>query len=388
MVSIQINSNMISPLYRNIALVFGLTAMVACEPSRPPVRDLIPEVRTVAAVSRTVPEYVEYIGQTYGASDVNIFSRVEGWVTSIHFKEGEEVKAGQLLYTIDDSQLRTQVDAASAQLAQQEVLLAKAKADLDRVEPLAAINALSKRDLDAAKAAYDALVKGMDASRANLRNAQLQASYCRITSPVSGVIGISSVQVGDLVSRSSRPLNTVSSIGEIRIRFAIPETDYLRFQAASRAGTMKKSLDVQVLLSDNSIFPEPAILDFTDRGIDPKTGSLMAQAIVANKSDARLRPGQYVKVRAAATELNDAVLIPQQAVNQLQTLHQVFVIGQGDTLTVRPVKTGPRIGSNWVISDGLKAGERVAIIGSMNVKPKSVVKPVPFNWSYDSTLVQ
>jgi membrane fusion protein (multidrug efflux system) len=379
---------MISFLHRSLLTVLTATVWVACQPPRPPVTDLVPEVNTIAAVSRNVPEYTEYIGQTYGAADVTIFSRVEGWVTAIHFKEGQEVKAGQLLYTIDDSQLRNQVDAVSAQLAQQEVLLAKTKADLDRVEPLAAINALSKRDLDAARAAYEAQSKGVEVSRANLRNVQLQASYCRITSPVTGTIGISTVQVGDLVSRTSRSLNTVSSTGEIRIRFAIPETDFLKYQAASNAGTMNKSPEVEVILSDKSVFPERAVLDFTDRGIDPKTGSLMAQAIVANKSVSKLRPGPYVKVRAAATELSDAVLVPQQAVNQLQTIHQVFVIGQGDTLKVRPVQTGPRIGSNWVISGGLKAGERVAIIGSMNIKPNSVVKPIPFNWSYDSTLVQ
>jgi membrane fusion protein, multidrug efflux system len=162
----------------------------------------------------------------------------------------------------------------------------------------------------------------------------------------------------------------------------------LKFEQAMKAGTMKKSPEVEILLSDGSIFPDKATIDFTDRAIDPRTGSLIVQAVVRNTGTQRLRPGQFVKVRAAATELKDAVIVPQQAVNQLQTIYQVFVVGQGDTLRPRPVKTGARIGSNWVITEGLKAGERVAVVGSIMIKPNSIVKPVQMNWSYDSTLVR
>ncbi len=373
---------------RLAAAVVGILLLAAgCSAPQPP-KALPPEVQTVEATARTLPEYSEYIGQTYGKSDIDIIPRVEGWVTGIHFKEGSTVTQGQLLYTIDDTQLKNQEEAASSQLAEQEVMLVKAKADLDRVEPLAAMNALSRRDLDAARAAYQAQLKSVEAAKAFYRNAQVQTSYTRITAPISGVIGISSVLVGDLVSRTSRPINTISSTGEIRIRFSIPETDFLKFQQAIKAGTMKSNPEVDVMLSDGSLFPEKAYIDFTDRNVDPRTGSLLVQAVVTNTGQEKLRPGQYVKVRAAATELENAVIVPQQAVNQLQTIFQVFVIDTGDTLRPRPVKTGPRIGSNWVITEGLKAGERVAVVGNMIVKPNSMVKPVPMTWSYDSTLVQ
>jgi membrane fusion protein (multidrug efflux system) len=348
-----------------------------------------PAVMVVAAASRSLPVYSEYIGETYGLADVDVVSRVEGWVTGIHFKEGETVREGQLLYTIDDSQLLNQQEVASSQLAAQEVLLAKSKADFERVEPLAAINALSRRDLDAARAAYEAQQKSVEAARAVYRNAQLQTSYARITSPITGVIGISTVQVGDMVSRSigAKALNTVSATGEIRIRFSIPETDFLRYQREWKDRPAGQPYELDVYLSDGTLFPEKARLDFTNRSLDPRTGSLLVQAVVSNSGVERLRPGQFVKVRAVSKELNDAVIVPQQAVRQLQTIYQVFVVGEGDTLRARQVTPGLRVGSNWVITEGLKAGERVAIVGNLIVKPNAPVEPKPMNWSYDSTLV-
>ncbi len=375
-------------LHRTL-LAAGLLAVAACNSPKPAPMNQSPEVQVVPAESRNLPIYSEYIGQTYGKADIDIIPRVEGWITGIHFKEGQAVKEGELLYTIDDTQLRNQEEAASSQLAAQEVILVKTKADLDRVEPLAAMNALSRRDLDAARAAYQAQLKSVEAARAFYRNAQVQTSYTRITSPISGIIGVSAVQVGDMVSRGigAQPLNTVSATGEIRIRFTIPETDYLKFQQAIQAGTMKDRPEVDITLSDGSLFPEKAKIDFSDRTIDPKTGSLLVQAVVSNTTTQKLRPGQYVKVRAASAELTDAVIIPQQAVRQLQTIYQVFVVDANDTLRPRPVKTGARIGSNWVITEGLKAGELVAIVGNAIVKPNSHVIPAPMKWSYDSTLV-
>lgn len=375
---------LIRPLFLSLA-VFALS----CKPNRPTQGAFVPEVQVVEAVSRTVPVYAEFIGQTYGLSDIDVVSRVEGWVTGIHFKEGQPVKAGQLLYTIDDTQLKNQEEAASSQLAQQEVMLSKAKADLDRIEPLAAIHAVSQRELDAARANYAAQLKSVEASRAFYRNAQLQSSYARITAPISGVIGVSNVLVGDMVSRSvgAKPLNTISSTGEMRIRFTISETEFLNLQHSLKNGKSVKEQEISIYLSDGTLFPEKAKIDFTDRTLDARTGSLLVQAVVPNSSSMKLRPGQYVKIRAITSELDQAVLVPQQAVMQLQTIYQVLVVGQDDTLRPRPVTAGLRIGSNWVIAEGLKPGERVAIVGNMMVKPNSLVKPSPMSWSYDSTLV-
>ncbi|MFM9055340.1 MAG: efflux RND transporter periplasmic adaptor subunit [Bacteroidota bacterium] len=349
-------------------------------------QDLIPEVKVVEAVTRSLPVFTEYTGETYGQSDVAIIARAEGPITGIHFKEGQRVEQGQLLYTIDDPQAQNAVQIALSQLTAQQVLLAKAKSDFDRVEPLANINALSKRDLDAARAAYEAQLSVVDAAGANYTNAQVRASYTRITAPISGIIGISRGVVGDFVSRGSQSLNTVSSTDDIRIRFTISENDFLMYQKELAARTEKTPIELAVTLSDGTEWPQKAVVDFADRSIDPLTGSMLVQAVVKN-DNGRLRPGQFVKVRAKSKQLNDAVLVPQPAVRQLQTMYQVMVVDKDNILKPRPVKPGLRIGSNWVISEGLKEGERVAMVGNAIIQPGKPVVPVTMPWSYDSTLV-
>lgn len=346
---------------------------------------IVPEVNVVVVGQQTVPMFAEYVGETYGQSDIEIKPRVEGWIEEIHFREGNSVRQGDLLYTIQDDELQDRVAASQAEVAQAHVLLAKAKADLDRVKPLVEMNALSKRELDAAQASYDAQAEAVAAAQSHLNNAQTQLSYTRITSPISGTIGISKVQVGDYVSKSigQNAINTVSAVGALRVRFAISENDYLKYRKMIDAGEMKNP-DVQFILSDGSLFPETGRIDFADRTVDPATGSLLVQAVVDNKTRI-LKPGQYVKVRFVYSEMENAILVPQQAINQLQNIYQVFVVNDSSKIRPRPVKTGARIGSNWVIEDGLKPGEKVALIGNAIIKPGMVINPVVKSYSYDST---
>lgn len=368
-------------------LILTMTAfMASCGKKEEQKQNLIPEVKVVEATSRSLPVYTEFVGETFGQADIAIIARADGPITGIHFKEGQRVEAGQLLYTIDDPQTQNALQIARSQLSAQQVLLAKAKSDYDRVEPLAQINALSKRDLDAARAAYEAQLSVVDAAGANLTNAQVQASYSSITAPISGVIGITRVAIGDFVSRNSQALNTISSTGEVRIRFTISENDLLKYQREMAQRKDNSPLKLAVMLSDGTRLPQEAVVDFADRSIDPLTGSLLVQARIDNK-DGLLRPGQYVKVRAASAQLDNAVLVPQQAVRQLQTMYQVLVVGKDNILKPRPIKPGIRIGSNWVISEGLKAGEKVAMVGNAIIQPGKPVIPVSMPWSYDSTLV-
>ena len=321
-----------------------------------------------------------------GASDIEIKPRVEGWVKSIHFKEGSPVKKGQLLYVIQDDELRDREQAAHGPACTGQVLLVKAKSDLDRVRPLAEMNALSKRDLDAAQATYDAQQQAVSCgSTRSLNNAQTQLSYARITAPISGTIGVSKVQVGDFVNKGiGQPaINTISAVGAMRVRFAITENDYLKFSQKMSKENLK-DLEVQFILNDGSVFPETGKLDFANREIDPTTGSLLVQAVVENKTRL-LRPGQYVKVRFKSDEIPNAVLVPQQAINQMQNIYMAFVVNDSNKINPRPVKTGVRAGSNWVITDGLKPGEKVALIGNAIIKPGMVIKPVMNPYSYDST---
>src|SRR6476619_6033961 len=277
-----------------IAIVlFPAFLLISCK-AKQETAQVVPEVTVVEAGQKTIPIYAEYVGQTYGQSDVDIKPRVEGWIQSVNFKEGTPVQKGQLLYVIQDDELRDRVQSSSAQLAQANVMLAKAKSDLDRVKPLAEMNALSKRDLDAAQADYDAQQQAVVAARAGLNNAQTQLSYSKVTAPISGIIGVSKVQVGDYVRKSvgeQSTINTISAIGALRVRFSITENDYLKFSQKMDKEKLR-NLDVQFILNDGSVFPETGKLDFVNREIDPSTGSLLVQATVENKTKL-LKPGQY-----------------------------------------------------------------------------------------------
>src|SRR4029079_3693505 len=169
-------------------------------------------------------------------------------------------------------------------------------------------------------------------------------------------------------------------IGAMRVRFSITENDYLKFSQKMTRDNVK-NLDVQFILNDGSVFPETGRLDFANREIDPQTGSLLVQAVVENKSRL-LRPGQYLKVRLKTDEIQNAVLVPQQAINQMQSVYMAFVVNDSSKINPRPVKTGVRVGSNWVITEGLKQGERVALIGNAIIKPGMQIKPVVKPYSY------
>jgi len=367
-------------------LCAAFLAAISCNDKKAIV-EVVPDVNVVAAAQRTLPVYSEFIGQTYGQSDIEIQPRVEGWITGIHFKEGDRVTEGQLLYTIDDIQLRNRVASAQAGVAEAEVMVQKTKADLSRVEPLAKMKALSERDLDAAQAAYDAQKEALASARAIQANAQIELGYAHIKAPISGIIGVSKVQPGDYVSRSGlkNVINTISSTGAMRVRFSISENEYLALKKKAEAtGATTKDFVVEMVLGDGSVFPETGKIDFADRSIDPETGSLLVQAVFQN-SGGLLKPGQYAKVRFITDKLENAVIVPQQAINQLQNIYQVYVVANNQ-VTPRPVEVGMRVGSNWVITKGLNAGEKVAMIGNAIVKPGMKVKPVDFSWNYDSTL--
>jgi len=346
----------------------------------------LPEVNVVEAAQRSIPRYTEYVGQTLGIQDVDIVPRVEGWITGMHFKEGSQVQKGSLLYTIDDLPIRTRMDAASANLAKARTQLVNKKTELDRVRPLTEMNALSRRDLDGATAAYEAAKAEVSMAEAQLGTSKIELGYTRITSPITGIIGISKVQVGDYVNRSGfSAINTISSLGDVRVRFPISENEYMMFFNKSKQNEAQAGArPVQLELGDGSLYAEPGRIDLANRAVDPQTGSLIVQAVFPNKSGL-IRPGQYVKVRFLTDYHKDAVLVPQQAVNQLQSIFQIFVLGDSSKLSPRVVKVGQRVGSNWIITEGLKAGEKVAIIGSAAINPARPVKPMPMPWNYDST---
>jgi membrane fusion protein (multidrug efflux system) len=380
---------MSSTIAKGLILGYLIFSVISCKDDENKTAAVSPEVNVVLAGKQNIPVYSEYVGQVYGLTDVNIDPRVEGWITGIYFKEGSLVQKGSLLYTIDDVPILNQVEAAKADVARTQVLMLNKKSELDRVKPLAQMNALSQRDLDDANAAYEASVNEEKIAESKLANIRIQLSYTKMTSPITGIIGISKVQVGDYVQRSAlgSGINAVSSLGEVRVRFPISENDYLNFSREYRKDPKSNNFQdvpVDLILGDGSVFGEKGHLQLTNRQIDPATGSILIQALFKNLSGI-LRPGQYVKVRFKSGEYNNAIVIPQQSVNQMQNIYQVFLLTDSNKLKPTLVKVGNRVGSNWIVNEGLKEGDKVVIVGSTFLSPAMVVKPVMIKWNYDST---
>jgi membrane fusion protein, multidrug efflux system len=346
------------------------------------------EVPVVQVMQQNVALESEYTGQTYGDNDVEIRTRVEGWVLSMNFKEGSMVKRGQLLYTIDPLPYKNKVDEAAAALADANGIMIKAKNDLDRIEPLAAIGAVSQRELVAAQASYNSSKAMVESSEAALRNSKIELGYCSVVAPLSGMIGISKFKVGDYVSIGPQfTVNTVSSIDIIRVRFTISEKEYLRITRLMEKMKIKLGAAgdvVKMTLSDGSLYPLKGKLNFADRQVDPSTGAMTLEAEFKN-TDNLLRPGQYVKLKLV-TELRDnALLIPQRTVNEMQGSFQVFTVADSNKLDLKLIKLGPRYNMSYVVEEGLIKGEKIVIGGTQMLRGGSVITPIEKQWSPDST---
>lgn len=372
------------PLHYLWALLAALV-LIACGKQAETVAPPPVKVNVVSAVQQDVPVYEEFVAQVYGESDVDIRSRVEGWVTSVNFKEGSAVKKGDLLYTIDDIQYKTKVDRAMSDLASAKTEMVRAQNELNRVKPLAEMNALSKQDLDNSTAAYEAAIAKVNAAEASLQNAKIEIGYTRVYAPFNGLVGISNLRVGDYASRAgaSSVLTTISSIGGVRVRFQISEREYLRIAQMSQEELSSARKNVQLILADGSLYSEKGEVNFADREIDPKTGTLTIEALFPNPKGL-LRPGLFVKTRVLLSTVKDAILVPQRAVFQLQSLSQVFTVTDSSTLKVTVVEAGAKIGDAWIISKGLKAGDKVAVIGTASLTPNSKIEVVNMKWPDDA----
>jgi membrane fusion protein (multidrug efflux system) len=372
-------------LQKKIIYILVAIVVVGCGKNKETVTLPPVKVNVVKAVVNDVPVYEDFVAQVYGQSDVDIRSRVEGWVTSVNFKEGSPVKKGALLYIIDDVQYQTRVDREGSELARSKTELVRTQNELSRVKPLTELNALSKKDLDNAQAAYDAAQAQVQASEASLQNARIELGYTRVLAPFDGVVGISNVRVGDYVSRAGTTsvLTTISSIKGVRVRFQISEREYLRIAQMTTEEIASAKKNVQLIMADGSLYPEKGEVNFADREIDPRTGTLTIEAEFPNPKGL-LRPGLFVKTRVLLSTYPNAVLVPQRAVFQLQNLAQVFTVTDSSTLKVNIVETGPKVGDAWIIKKGLNAGDKVAVIGSASLTPNSKVEAVEMKWPDDA----
>jgi len=357
-----------------LAALTATLLLVACAKEKAPAALPPPEIPVVTVTAKDTPIELELVAQLRGFEDVEIRARVEGYLRTIDYPEGTDVRKEQLLFTIDDRPYRAALAEAQAALARAESGLAKADLDVKRYTPLAAERAVSQAELDNAVAAKRSATAQVEAGRANLEQARLNLSYTRISSPIAGLAGRAEHKVGDLVGKGEPTLlTTVSSIDPIRASVAIAEADYLRFSRAIAAGkSMRAQQPPRLVLSDGTTHPEPGKIVLVDRAVDPLTGTLRVDLAFPNPQKT-LRPGLYGKVIAQSEVVKGALLVPQRAVLELQGTFTVLVVGEGNKVETRKVKPGPKVGNLWIMEEGLKPGDRVVLEGFQRLRDGMVV---------------
>ena len=382
-----------------------------------------PAVSVVVApvVQKTVPLVTELTARTDATDTVDIRARVKAFLQAQSYSEGTMVKAGQTLFTLDKREYEAQLLQAQAQLAKAEADLAqareksmvetaeanlqianarlnKADQDVNRLKPLAQLKAVPQQDYDDALATQQgarADVEGrqaavntakvnqtagiltaqaaIEAAKANIQQAKLNLEYCTITTPITGIAGVRQVAPGNLVGQNEATLLTsVSNVNPMRVFLSISEREYLMYQRMRSEGKMRGGRDLELILADGSTFPERGRMIIADRAVDLKTGTLSLIAEFPNPK-AVLRPGQFARVRVAASVSENALLVPQKAVTQMQSANVVYVVGADKKVALRTVTLGERVGLDYIVLDGVKVGERVIVEGLQKARPGAIV---------------
>jgi membrane fusion protein (multidrug efflux system) len=406
------------------AIALGAMLLGGCAKNSQAARAPEQLVVEVAAVEqRDVPIYNEWIGTLDGYVNADIKAQVTGYLLKQDYTEGAPVTKGQLLFEIDPRPFQAVVDQGRGQLAQANAQLAQAKAqltqaeaqvavaeanqgrtqlDVDRYLPLAQQQAITQQDLDnarqnnlaakaqvqaakaqveTARAQIQAATASVEAAQAAVETAVLNLGFTKLVSPIDGVAGMAQQQVGALVSPSSGPVTTVSTLDPIKAYFTASEQDYLAFHriytTQATVDAERKLLRLELILADGSIYPHMGNFYFTDREVNPSTGSIRVAGLFANPGNT-LRPGQYARIRFSFRSKPHALLVPQRAVSELQGSYQVAVVDSENRVSIRNVQPSDRIGSQWIIDSGLKPGERVIAEGTQKVRAGMTVVPKPY----------
>ena len=359
-----------------VATAIGAACQEPAEVQAPPP----PEVYVTPVIQRDVPVYLDLVGQTEGAQDVEIRARVEGFLNTMDFREGSFVKKGELLYRIDTKPFEANLAAAKADRATAQARLEKAANDVARYEPLVAKQAVSKQELDNALAARDAARAQVEAARAIEERSAIDLGYTRVTSPIDGLVGTTKVKPGSLVGRGeSTLLTTISQIDPIIFRVGLTEAEYLRLarRYPERAGTAPRASGIRLTLADGSVHPFTGRVRSIERGVNPTTGTLGVELVFPNTT-LTLRPGQYGHARVLIDTKVGARLVPQRAVQELQGLYSVAVVNPDNAIAFRSVKVGPRVGGLWVIEEGLEPDDQVVAEGLQTVRDGLNVRTTPW----------
>ncbi len=367
-----------------LALVGILATVLAACSGEDSAGPAAPEVYVAEVIQEDVPIYMEIVGQTRGSQDVDIRARVEGFLETIDFSEGSYVRQGDLLYQIDPKPLEAALAQARGVLATSQARLDQATITVNRMKPLAEQQAVSLQELDNALANQHAARAEVDAGQAAVDKAELDLGYATIKSPIDGIVGITEVKAGNLVgSGESTLLTTVSKVDPILFRGGISEADYLRMSRSfeeRRSSREDAGPVAHLLLADGTEFNHAGTFEAIERAVDPTTGTLSVQITFPNP-ERLLRPGQYGRARFAYKIENNAMLVLQRAVQELQDQFNVAVVGPDNKVSIRSVKVGPRVGDLWVITEGLKPGDRVVVEGLQRLRDGMSVSPVPVSMS-------
>ena len=355
-----------------------LAALEGCgkkvAPAPPP-----PNVVVASAVQRDTPIYSEWVATLDGFVNAQIQPHVAGYIVKQNYTEGSVVKTGDVLFQIDPRPFQAALDQAKGQLAQAEAQLGKANLDVERDTPLAEAHAIARSQLDTEVQARLGAQAQVVAAKANVEQAALNLEFTKVTSLVTGIAGIAQVQVGNLVSPTS-VLTSVSQVDPIKAYFTVSEQEFLdfhkRFPTEESVQEQRRRMPLQLILADGSVYEQTGRVSFADRQVNPATGAIRIAGLFPNPGY-WLRPGGFGRVRLSAKTQPGAILVPQRAVTELQGAHQVAVVGADNKVTIRQVTVGDRVGKNWIITEGLKPGERVVVEGLLKVRDGVAVRPIP-----------
>jgi membrane fusion protein (multidrug efflux system) len=361
---------------RTTALCALVLLASACDKKDEKAAAPVPAVRVVTVEQKDVAVASEWVGTTTGNVNAQIYPKIQGYLLKQNYKDGSPVKAGDLLFEIDDRQAQAAYNDAKGQLARAQAILVKSQQDVTRYTPLAAEGAVSQMELDNAVQARAAGAAQVESARAALDNAKLNLDWSKVRSPIDGVAGIANAQVGNLVSPQTL-LTDVSQLDPIKVSVQVNEIEYLRFakrrHEADASGKPREPIALTLILADGSTYAEPGRFNVAGLDVAKTTGTIELQALFPNPK-ILLRPGQFAKVRAATEQLQGALVIPQRAVGELQGRKQVVVVGPDDKVVIKAVTLGPTSGSDVVVTEGLEAGERVVVEGAQRVRNGMVVK--------------
>jgi len=340
----------------------------------------VPEVRVAPVIQQDVPVYSEWVATLDGYVNAQIRPQVSGYIIKQDYKEGSLVGKGEVLFEIDPRPFQAALDRAKGELAQAQAQLGKSALDVERDTPLAEARAIAKSQLDNENQAKLGAQAAVESAKAAVEQAELNLEWTKVTSLVDGIAGIAQVQMGNLVGPNSI-LTSVSQVEPIKAYFPISEQEYLHAQQKDGAISSGHAIgffgnSLELILADGSIYPHKGKILLADRQVDPNTGTIRIVAAFPNPGNI-LRPGQYGRVRVETNMKKGALLLPQSAVTQSQGSYQAAVVGSDNKVSIRTVKPGETVGTMWVIDEGLKPGEQVAVEGLQRLRDGTLVTPKP-----------